>query len=88
MVRTGMDGNCVSIHGRANGIRHRTIFHLPFHLRAAPHYHRAHSPSCPQGSCLLQDIIPEVSLASPGTLLPCAPQESQEVQEKASQHCS
>jgi hypothetical protein len=88
MVRAGMDGNCVSIHGRANGIRHRTILHLPFHLRAAPHHRQAHSLSYPQGSCLLQDITPEASLASTGTLSPCAPQESQEVQEKASQHCS
>ncbi len=34
------------------------------------------------------DITPEASLASPGTSSPCAPQESQKVQEKASQHFS
>ncbi len=88
MVRAGMDGNRVTIHGRANGIRHRTIPHLPFHLRAAPHHRQAHSPSYPQGLCLLQYITPEASLTSPGTSSPCAPQESQKVQEKASQYCS
>ncbi len=31
-----LDGNCVSIHGRANGIRHRTIFTYLF-IYALPH---------------------------------------------------
>jgi hypothetical protein len=37
MVRAGVDGKCVSIHGRANGIRHRTIFTYLF-IYALPRF--------------------------------------------------